>query len=233
MQAQSSDFGVTPQNPIRVGGGILFVPFNELQYLARLRCGDGQPLAFKRLGSFMPQEAAGPLDIYEVSGPRREGQLQLLFDIYTLPTCFEVPNGFAMNRPDEPLRLPTSLVTEVRAAGDADPKQQSPRRWRILGTAGETMGFASWDGRALVDLDLPKHTAEIMRRDVDHFLAMAPADQLAPVLEDFFERYLVLASEGVVRGEPDKKPEPPLEWTGPVWGDDMSVQPRRRWFWPW
>jgi hypothetical protein len=227
VQAQSSDFGITPQNPIRVGGGILFGPFNEQQYLARLRFRDGTEPAFKRLGSFTSHDRALPLDIYELSGLTPDGRLELLFDIYTLPAYFDVPNGFAMSRPHEPLRLPTSLVTEFRGAGDAHPKQQSSRRWRILGAPGQTLGFASWDGRLTVDIDLPKHTGELLRRDVDRFLALAPADQIAPVLEDFFERYLILASQGHVRGEPDKKTESPPEWTGRVWGDDISPRPKR------
>ena len=68
MGAHPSDFGISPHNPIRVGGGILFGPFNERQYLARLRCRDGQPPEFERRGSFTPEGAVGPLDIYELPG---------------------------------------------------------------------------------------------------------------------------------------------------------------------
>ncbi|WP_163999537.1 hypothetical protein [Pyxidicoccus caerfyrddinensis] len=233
MGAHPSDFGISPHNPIRVGGGILFGPFNERQYLARLRCRDGQPPEFERRGSFTPEGAVGPLDIYELPGKGLDGPIQLLFDVYTLPSSFEAPSGFVIDRPDEPLRLPISLVTNFRENGDAEPQQLPPRRWRILGAAGETLGFASWDGLTTVDIDLPKSTGELVRRHVDHFLAVAPVDQFKAVLEDFFERYLVLSSEGLVRGIPDDELEGPGEWTGHLWGDDVPAQPKRRKFWPW
>jgi hypothetical protein len=213
MSSHTSDFGISPHNPIRVGGGGLFGPFNERQYLARLRCRNGEPPKFMRVGSVEGEHATTPLDLYELSGAGLTEPVRLYLDIYRSAPSFEAPSGFVLARPDEPLNLPRSLVISnsfLRASqrmADAPPQQQPPQRWRILDSAGRTLGLAAWDGLTHVALTLPQHLEPFIRKIVDHFLSSAPPDQFKVVLEDIFERYLVLQSNGALHGIPDNTQE--------------------------
>lgn len=58
-------YGVTPDNPVKVGGGAFYVKARSLRFLQALRGPEGQGLHFKRLGSFDHTDGS-LLDMYEV-----------------------------------------------------------------------------------------------------------------------------------------------------------------------
>ncbi|WP_417601263.1 hypothetical protein [Owenweeksia hongkongensis] len=64
--ADDAEYGVTPQNPIRVGGGIL--PKNNYRYLNSLTDSNGARLSYNRLGSCCSEELgrALPLTMFSV-----------------------------------------------------------------------------------------------------------------------------------------------------------------------
>jgi hypothetical protein len=68
-------YGVTPGNPIRVGGGALYVMSRSMRFLQALRGSTGQGLHLWRLGSFDgPDETM--LDVYQVE---HDGVMQHLY----------------------------------------------------------------------------------------------------------------------------------------------------------
>jgi hypothetical protein len=68
-------YGVTPGNPIKVGGGALYVMSRSMRFLQALRGSTGQGLHLWRLGSFDgPDETM--LDVYQVE---HDGAVQHLY----------------------------------------------------------------------------------------------------------------------------------------------------------
>jgi hypothetical protein len=223
LEDGTQDFGLTKESPIRVGGGLLFGPFNERQYLARLRGLAGSEVEFERLGSFEHGEEGAErraLDAYEVKCEEYAFQVQLFFDVYTrgplgAPPLFEIASEPA-------LVLPKTVVKRFRVDGDPAPRGR-PRRWRILASKGGAIGFGRWDGEKLPTID-PPHLSDMLSERLEHFCGLCPADQFEEVLEDFFERYLLLESSGAVRGEAisDASPSPT---SGHVWSADVESRP--------
>lgn len=223
MSSHPSELGTSPQNPIRVGGGRVFGPFNERQYLARLLSLNGQPPEFRRLGSVDAASGENPLDRYELSGAGLTEPVRLYLDMYSVASPLDPPRGFVFSRPDEPLNLARSLVLMFRAP-DEVPQQQPPRRWLLQDAAGRPLGSASWDGLSGVALDLHPQLERLVRMVLDQKLSVTPWAQVHEVLEDIFERFLVLESGGAVHGVPDTEqgalpeepplsdPEPPMAW---------------------
>lgn len=229
MITNDPDIGISKHNPVRVGGGVLFGAFNEQQYLQRLRCANGQSPQSVRIGSLSVEGAIGPIDAYELSGFGLNPPVLLYFDVYT-PGPLGVPKGFAMENPHELLLLPRTVVREFRRGNGAQAENRGSCRWRILDEEGGTLGFVTWLGYRHVDIDMPKHTGALMRGKLDDLLAITPLEHLQAVLQDYFERFLPLSSEGIVRGVPLQSQDPG-EWDGPVWGEDLAKKGKKRRFW--
>ncbi|GAA0912053.1 hypothetical protein [Virgisporangium aurantiacum] len=216
-----SDLGYSPDNPITVGGGRVFAAFNEQQYLRRLRGPGGAPLEFRRRGS-----TGGPriLDIYEIESAE---PLVLLLDPYR-PGPNGVPDGFTLDRPDEPWALATSIVPVDPSA--PAPPPAGPAKWRMVGADGATYGFVDFGAGGAVTVDMPQHTGALLRERVDLFVGMTPPEYRAGVLADVLERVIPWESRGAMRGIPEAARAEP-GWSGPVWGTENDGQTRRRW-WP-
>ena len=75
------------QNPVRVT-----MPAGERAYLARLRCSDGRPPQFERMGSFGAGPYGNILDGYTVDcGAAAPGKVEIFMDMYH--------GGYAETRP--------------------------------------------------------------------------------------------------------------------------------------
>jgi hypothetical protein len=72
-----SGYGYTPEDPIKVGGGV----GGEHEYLKRLRGPKGQPLRYVRRGS-RGVPGSGLLDLYEVTFEGLEKPVTLYLDMY-------------------------------------------------------------------------------------------------------------------------------------------------------
>ncbi|MFY0529634.1 hypothetical protein ACN28I_42875 [Archangium gephyra] len=95
---EPSNYGYTPENPIKVGGG----PDGEHEYLQHLRGPEGQQLSYNRLGSCCGFEDAslpfggGMLDMYEVTYEGLEKPVTLFLDMYRREEP-RAPSGFRID----------------------------------------------------------------------------------------------------------------------------------------
>jgi hypothetical protein len=103
-------YGFTPENPIHVGGG----PEGQQAFLEMLRGPEGQPLAWRRLGSCCEFETPnglmglGLLDLYEVTYEGLDRPIILYLDMYESGPVM-APLGFTLpgeERPDVPRSKP-------------------------------------------------------------------------------------------------------------------------------
>lgn len=87
------------RNPIRVN-----MPPGQREYLSRLRCSDGKPPLFERVGNFGAGVFGSIIDGYRVVCPTGQPRESLIFmDMYH-PTHTETqaPPGFTIVSPDAP-----------------------------------------------------------------------------------------------------------------------------------
>ncbi|KFE68381.1 hypothetical protein [Hyalangium minutum] len=102
-------YGFTPENPIHVGGG----PSGQHAFLEALRGANGEPLAWRRLGSCCEFETPnsfmgmGLLDLYEVTYEGLEKPVILYLDMYdsgpvAAPAGFLLPEGHETAPPGKP-----------------------------------------------------------------------------------------------------------------------------------
>lgn len=105
-----ASYGFTPENPIHVGGG----PEGQHAFLELLRGPEGQPLAWRRLGSCCEFETPngimglGLLDLYEVTYEGLDRPVILYLDMYESGPVM-APAGFTLpleERPAEPRGKP-------------------------------------------------------------------------------------------------------------------------------
>jgi hypothetical protein len=93
----SDSYGLSPENPIHVGGG----PEGQHSFLETLRGPEGQPLAWRRLGSCCEFETPngimgfGLLDLYEVTYEGLERPVILYLDMYESGPVM-APVGFTL-----------------------------------------------------------------------------------------------------------------------------------------
>jgi len=102
-------YGFSPENPIHVGGG----PEGQHAFLSALRGPEGQPLAWRRLGSCCEFETPngimgrGLLDIYEVFHEGMERPVILYLDMYDSGPV-AAPTGFTLSTSEAPEAPPHS-----------------------------------------------------------------------------------------------------------------------------
>ena len=105
--AMSDDpnFGTTPQQPIKVGGGMRVGPARERQYLVALRGPEGQGVTFRREGSLRGPEGI-ILDKYALKYAGAQDTISLFLDEYRwdelkAPAGLVCAQPFGLKRPDE------------------------------------------------------------------------------------------------------------------------------------
>jgi len=170
--ADDPTYGVTPANPVKVGGGALYVKARSLRFLGALRGPTGEGLHFKRLGSFDgPDDTI--LDVYQVD---HNGQSDYLYvDAYRFSEP-KAPRGFicAANIPadppgPDPFETRRQLITlaatlgESRAAGislDADGSAAHGVVFDHARLVARTFAAAAAAGRPLDTANVP---AEVSR----------------------------------------------------------------------
>jgi hypothetical protein len=102
QHAPPDSYGFTPDNPIRVGGG----PDGQHAFLEALRGPEGQPIAWRRLGSCCEFETPnglmgfGLLDMYEVHYEGLERPVILYLDMYDAEPV-AAPVGFTLPGAEE------------------------------------------------------------------------------------------------------------------------------------
>ena len=110
--APPGSYGFSPDNPIHVGGG----PNGQHAFLDALRGPEGQPIAWRRLGSCCEFETPnglmgfGLLDMYEVHYAGLERPVILYLDMYdsepvTAPVGFTLPGAEAQQAPPKEPRI--------------------------------------------------------------------------------------------------------------------------------
>ncbi len=75
-------FALTPEHPMRVGGGPLSMAARERRYLESLRGPAGQPITFRRLGQARAAGKEGILDRWEVTYEGLEKAISIYLDAY-------------------------------------------------------------------------------------------------------------------------------------------------------
>jgi hypothetical protein len=110
---EGDTYGFSPENPIHVGGG----PAGQHEFLDALRGPDGQPVAWRRLGSCCEFETPngvmgyGLLDMYEVLYEGLERPVILYLDMYDAEAVY-APTGFLLSSeegaPERPAEEPPS-----------------------------------------------------------------------------------------------------------------------------
>jgi hypothetical protein len=109
---QEGAYGFSPENPIHVGGG----PAGQRAFLEALRGPDGQPLAWRRLGSCCEFETPnglmglGLLDLYEVTYEGLEQPVILYLDMYD----------------SGPVAAPAGFLLPEMEGGQGEPAPQVP-----------------------------------------------------------------------------------------------------------
>jgi hypothetical protein len=99
---QEGAYGFSPENPIHVGGG----PTGQRAFLEALRGPEGQPLAWRRLGSCCEFETPnglmglGLLDLYEVTYEGLEQPVILYLNMYDSGPV-AAPAGFLLPESNE------------------------------------------------------------------------------------------------------------------------------------
>lgn len=102
-KAESEQYGLTPEQPVKVGKGPKSGPANQRDYLDLLRDGQGNPISYERLGSCCPYESENGfmglamVDQYEVkykdkSGKKKKTVIYISFYDYEEPL---IPFGFS------------------------------------------------------------------------------------------------------------------------------------------
>ncbi|MBR0256565.1 MAG: hypothetical protein IJQ58_02400, partial [Synergistaceae bacterium] len=92
MDAASSDFAVTPENPVRaVSIG------HSYRYLDRLRTPSGEKVSYRRIGSMKGNEPPGIIDCYilTLSGDKT---MQIYIDPYCAENSYAAPEGLMLQR---------------------------------------------------------------------------------------------------------------------------------------
>jgi len=102
-EALPDDYGISPSNPIKVGGGMSFGPAKEKKYFINLRGPKGQRIQFKRKGSGhefktpnAPYKGIANLDIYEINYKGLNSPIILYVNMYDYETT-RAPRGFYLN----------------------------------------------------------------------------------------------------------------------------------------
>src|SRR5579863_9471148 len=80
--SDDATYGTTTANPIKVGGGDLYMASRQVKYLSALRGPTGQGLHFVRTGSLKPEADGTILDAYNVSYPGLDKPRVLYLDGY-------------------------------------------------------------------------------------------------------------------------------------------------------
>lgn len=107
-------FGYARTSPIPVYG-----PAGECEYLARLRCGCGEPFVFHRLGGAGSGPDGHLLDKYELVCRNREHRIALYLDRYHAGSSLRVPDGLArsiprgVGSPEREAGFPDTLLTPM------------------------------------------------------------------------------------------------------------------------
>jgi hypothetical protein len=112
---EEGGYGFTPENPIHVGGG----PSGQRAFLEALRGPNGEPLAWRRLGSCCEFETPnglmglGLLDLYEVTYEGLAQPVILYLDMYdsgplAAPAGFVLPEGQAVEQAEPHAPPPSS-----------------------------------------------------------------------------------------------------------------------------
>ena len=97
--SEDETYGLTPENPVPIGGGALFVKARETRYLEALRGPAGQTLTYRRIGSrSAPGDEMTLLDEYEVTYEGLEKPVRLFLNAY-LYWEQQAPKGFTCGRP--------------------------------------------------------------------------------------------------------------------------------------
>jgi hypothetical protein len=105
---EGDTYGFSPENPIHVGGG----PAGQEEFLESLRGPQGEPVAWRRLGSCCEFETPngimgyGLLDLYEVIYEGLERPVILYLDMYEAEAVY-APTGFTLGgAPEAPAEAP-------------------------------------------------------------------------------------------------------------------------------
>lgn len=119
-------YGFTPDNPIPVGGG----PEGQHAFLGALRGPEGQPLAWRRLGSCCEFETpngitgVGLLDMFEVVYAGQERSVILYLDMYDSGPVV-APTGFSLSE--------EGMLPEEGSMPAAEPAPEvHPRRPKVI-----------------------------------------------------------------------------------------------------
>jgi hypothetical protein len=150
-------YGTTKQNPIKVGGGAMYLASREVKYLSALRGPAGQGLHFKRGGSIAPEtNPTFLLDEYTIDYPNIDKPLVLYLDGYHWATPL-APKGWlcgaemnlAPPRAD-PLETGRQLLQVAVDLGkaDVDPISLDPDGSKTHGVAFDYYRLVSQAARA-------------------------------------------------------------------------------------
>jgi hypothetical protein len=156
-------YGATADNPVKVGGGAMYVAARSKQFLHALRGPSGEGLHFKRLGSFEHSDEA-MLDVYliEFAGAARH----VYVDGYRWAEPL-APRGLLCGKPhnlDHPRPDPFETHQQrIRLAAALDPSMTGPISLDADGSAthGIAFDYARLIGRAFAAAAAGGHPLDV------------------------------------------------------------------------
>lgn len=121
-----AEWGYTKAKPIKVGGSPMYGPARQRQFLQTLVGPGGQPIAFKRRGSYDSGDPRIILDLYEVTYAGLEKPIELYLDLYRWEVP-RAPSGFLCGSemrlappPPDPFAMHEKLLAEAIARSAVD-----------------------------------------------------------------------------------------------------------------
>lgn len=194
--SRPAGLGLSADNPITVGGGLLFGPFNARHYLGRLRDAAGEELGFTRIGS--SGDGNTVVDIYTVRSAI-QGSVCVWLDVYR-PGPNGVPDGLSLDRPDEPWLLARSLVPLEAESSVPPADADEPNTWTLTDQDGESWGTVEYIGIGRPLVDTTPTVGRMVDDKLNQFLSLTPPGYSGSVIADYLEVYLPFDSGGMLRG---------------------------------
>jgi hypothetical protein len=145
--SDDATYGRSPENPVQIGGGALYVKAREERYLAALRGPSGEPLTLRRLGQARSQRHPDTiLDAFEVTYEGLETPITLYLDAYHYWE-HRAPQGLTCARPfnlppiPDAFQASNSLLAVALEQGGSRAFDPIP-----LDASGSAAHGVMWDG---------------------------------------------------------------------------------------
>jgi hypothetical protein len=169
--SRDATYGLTVDNPIKTGGGDMYMAARQVKFMSALRGPAGEGVHFKRTGSMPPQPDGTILDIYAVD-IKGERKTTIYMDGYHWADP-AAPQGFLCGAPmnlappgpdpfDTTRKLNAFAVT--LGSADVDPISMDPDGSRVHGVVYDHVRLIALAARAAAASGTPLDPAKLPRQ---------------------------------------------------------------------